>query len=73
MLSYSRYWEKATATYAPQPDDTRTLTVRWDFKPSMALKLQYDWIKDHSPTADGGVGAYFGDAKLATVSLVTTF
>jgi hypothetical protein len=73
MLSYSRYWEKATATYAPQRDDTRTLTVRWDFKPSMALKLQYDWIKDHSPTADGGVGAYFGDAKLATVSLVTTF
>lgn len=68
MLTYSRYYETTSAIYTqPQRDNTRTVTVRWDFHPSMALKFQLDNFRDHSQFD------FTGNGNLVTVSFVTVF
>lgn len=68
LLSYSRYHESTSPIYTqPQRDNTRTVTIRWDFHPSMALKLQYDNFRDRSEFP------FAGNSNLVTVSYVTVF
>ncbi|MCC2638730.1 MAG: porin [Moraxellaceae bacterium] len=68
MGTYSQYREDSDANYtAPQRYNTRTGTVRWDFRRKMALKAQVDRFKDES------TAVFVGDTTLATLSLTTVF
>ncbi len=68
LYTYSKYWEGTTSTtYQPQRDNTRSFTLRWDFRPSAALKVQYDLFKDHS------LYSFMGNSKLLTVALDFVF
>ena len=68
MYTYSQYRESKSWLYtSPQRDSTRAVTVRWDFRPSMALKLQYDMFVDHSQTV------FLGDSKLVTAGFDMVF
>ncbi len=68
MYTYSRYRESKSWLYTqPQRDSTRALTLRWDFRPSMDLKLQYDMFVDHSQFP------FLGDSKLVTTSFDMVF
>ena len=49
--------------------NTRYLSLRWDVKRNMALKLQYDVTKDKSDYSY----PFFGDSKLLSVSLQGVF
>lgn len=68
MGTYSQYREDSDTNYTePQRYNTRTGTVRWDFRRKMALKAQVDRFKDESTLP------FVGDATLATLSLTTVF
>ena len=68
MYTSSRYRESKSWLYTqPQRDSTRALTLRWDFRPSMDLKLQYDMFVDHSQFP------FLGDSKLVTTSFDMVF
>lgn len=68
MLTYSRYFETTSPIYTqPQRDNTRTATIRWDFRPSMALKFQFDSFRDRSGFD------FIGKGNLFTVSFTSVF
>ncbi|NNM51313.1 MAG: hypothetical protein HKM02_03700 [Pseudomonadales bacterium] len=80
MYTYSQYWESDSWLHTfPQRDNTRAVTLRWDFRPSVCLKLQYDLFMDHSVgyTAPGQVAPssdwFLGSSKLLTASLDMVF
>jgi hypothetical protein len=59
--------------------NTTSLTLRWDFMPSVALKVQYDIFKDATSwnydNGDGSIGTdhLFGDSKLVSVGIDAVF
>ncbi len=66
MYTVSRY---RTITESIEGRDTQNVSLRWDFRKNMALKVQYDISKDKSNYAY----PFFGDSKLLSVSLQGTF
>lgn len=66
MYTYSQY---TTVTEPTEGRQSHYLSLRWDFRKNMALKLQYDISKDksHYPYP------FFGDSKLLSLSLQGTF
>ncbi|MET3117248.1 hypothetical protein AAKU64_001464 [Undibacterium sp. GrIS 1.8] len=66
MYTVSRY---RTITEPIEGRDTQNVSLRWDFRKNMALKVQYDISKDKSNYAY----PFFGDSKLLSVSLQGTF
>jgi hypothetical protein len=68
MATESWYYERNT-TGNPEPErqHTRTATLRWDFRPSWAAKLQLDMLQYD------GVGPLEGDSRTLTLSLNTVF
>lgn len=69
MLTYSTYTTEENTVTAVEGRNTWTLGARWDFKPSMALKIQYDDSKDTSQYPY----PFFGDSKLLSISLQGVF
>ncbi|NRR32028.1 hypothetical protein HSX11_17785 [Oxalobacteraceae bacterium] len=68
LLSWSQFRERAA--YWPngtEKHSTTSLTYRWDFASSQALKVQYDRIKDESKFL------FTGDANLLSASWQTVF
>lgn len=69
MLTYSQFRED----FQPSPNDTdeihhtRSASLRWDFRPGMALKAEYDDFVDHSHWP------FLGNTKLVTLGLDTVF
>ncbi|HZX26096.1 MAG TPA: hypothetical protein VFF16_03435 [Telluria sp.] len=66
MFTMSRY---RTVAAPIEGRNTRYLSLRWDVKRNMALKLQYDITKDKSEYSY----PFFGDSKLLSVSLQGVF
>ena len=66
MYTVSRY---RTITEPIEGRDTQNVSLRWDFRKNMALKVQYDISKDKSNYAY----PFFGDSKLLSVSLQGIF
>ncbi len=69
MLTYSRFSE----SHPPDPSwneihHTYTASVRWDFKPNMALKVQYDQYTDQSHFTP-----FVGNAKALAASVDVVF
>jgi hypothetical protein len=68
MYTFSSYRESQSQQYpTPQRDNTRSVSLRWDFHKNIALKTQYDFFVDHS------LFPFTGSSKLLTVSLDTVF
>ncbi|KFI06385.1 porin [Massilia sp. BSC265] len=68
MIGFSSYKEKLTPTYTEtQNDNTRFVGVRWDFRRNMALKAQWDSVKDSSAYD------FTKDAKMFTVTMDVLF
>lgn len=68
LYTYSQYREEYEDNYTePQRYNTRSGTVRWDFRRKMALKAQVDRFRDESTVL------FLGDSTLATLSLTTIF
>ncbi|MEC5162610.1 MULTISPECIES: hypothetical protein [unclassified Janthinobacterium] len=66
MYTFSRY---RTITQPIEGRNTQYLSLRWDVRKNMALKLQYDVSKDRSQYSY----PFFGDSKLLSVSLQGIF
>ncbi|MCU6435077.1 hypothetical protein LPB67_14965 [Undibacterium sp. Jales W-56] len=66
MYTMSRY---RTVAEPIEGRDSQYLSLRWDFRRNMALKVQYDISKDKSTYPY----PFFGDSKLLSVSLQGTF
>ncbi|MET3132004.1 hypothetical protein AAKU55_002272 [Oxalobacteraceae bacterium GrIS 1.11] len=66
MYTFSRY---RTINPPIEGRNTQYLSLRWDFRKNMALKLQYDVSKDKSQYDY----PFFGDSKLLSVSLQGVF
>ncbi|MFM9436746.1 hypothetical protein ACFDR9_003831 [Janthinobacterium sp. CG_23.3] len=66
MYTFSRY---RTITQPIEGRNTQYLSLRWDVRKNMALKLQYDVSKDRSQYPY----PFFGDSKLLSVSLQGIF
>ncbi|MET3120249.1 hypothetical protein AAKU64_004497 [Undibacterium sp. GrIS 1.8] len=66
MYTISRY---RTITEPIEGRDSQNISLRWDFRKNMALKVQYDISKDKSHYSY----PFFGDSKLLSISLQGTF
>ena len=66
MYTFSRY---RTITAPTEGRNTQYLSLRWDVRKNMALKMQYDVSKDKSQYSY----PFFGDSKLLSVSLQGIF
>jgi hypothetical protein len=66
MYTFSRY---TTVAEPIEARNTQNVSLRWDFKKNMALKVQYDVSKDKSHYSF----PFFGDSKLISVSLQGVF
>jgi hypothetical protein len=66
MITASRY---RTVAAPIEGRNTRYFSLRWDVRPKMSLKLQYDITKDKSEYSY----PFFGDSKLVSVSLQGIF
>ena len=66
MYTYSQY---TTVTEPIEARSSHYLSLRWDFRKNMALKVQYDISKDKSHYSY----PFFGDSRVLSVSLQGTF
>lgn len=75
MLTRSKFREIARDWEEIEAHNTNTATLRWDFHPAAALKLQFDQFDDDSKfnLITGKNNGFTGDSKLVTVSLQSVF
>ena len=66
MYTFSRY---RTIAEPIEGRNTQNISVRWDFRKNMALKVQYDVSRDASHYST----PFFGDSKLLSISLQGVF
>ena len=69
MYTESWYYERRTDNdSAPQRDHTHIVSVRWDFMPKWAAKMEYDIFRDNSVD-----NSFYGNSQALMVSVSTVF
>jgi hypothetical protein len=69
MVTESWYYERRTQNDpTPQRNHTHIFSLRWDFLPSWAAKMEYDIFRDNSVD-----NAFYGNSQLLTLSINTVF
>jgi len=67
MLTWSRFAEHVDISRQPLKTATESLTYRWDFAKSQALKVQYDQVRDES------YFEFVGNSNMVSASWQTVF
>jgi hypothetical protein len=70
FVSWSRYWETTEAdldTYAPERFVDASFTLRYDVNPSLAVKAQFDRVRDES------LSDFVGDTSVFTLATDVVF
>lgn len=72
MIGFSSFKDK-DPDFGRQMNTTTSLVVRWDFMKQMALKAQYDILKDKTVWPDYGDGLFTGDSEVFTAGIDYVF